>query len=197
MSRTPGPEIDCGPTVPGWALHVALAAVAVAVFLAAAAGTGLPMGVMVTVTLIIVVTATVASAVRGPGYLTLGLSLFPATVAMLTLAPVGYTWRTPVLMLAIHATVRLSWYATHVLPGTRVELAVLGAEGPRFAIINCIGQAVALLAGAVTAVTAATDHGSGSVSTGTGWAGVLGAVALLALALALRGAAVRRPLTSG
>ncbi len=193
MSRIPGPEIDCGPTVPGWAVHLGLAAAAVGVFLAAAAGTGLPVGVMVTVILVIVVTATVGSAVRGPGYLTLGLSLFPATVAMLTLAPVGYTWRTPVLMVAIHATVRLSWYATHVLPATRVELAVLGAEGPRFVVINCVGQAVALLAGAVTAVT---EQGSGPASTGTGWAGVLGAVALLALALALRGAAVRRPLTS-
>ena len=187
MTRTPGPEIDCGPTVPGWALHLGLAAAAVAVFLAAAAGTGLPVGIMVTVSLIIVVTATVASAVRGPGYLTLGLSLFPATVAMLTLAPVGYTWRTPVLMVAIHATVRLSWYATHVVPATRVELAVLGAEGRRFAVINGIGQAVALLAGALTIAT-----GDGS---GASWIGVAAAAALLVLALALRTGARAWPRT--
>lgn len=181
MTRPPGPEIDCGPTVPGWGVHLGLAAAAVGVFLAAAAGTGLPVGVVVTVSLIIVVTATATATVRGPGYLTLGLSLFPATVAMLTSAPVGYTWRTPVLMVAVHATVRLSWYATHVLPATRVELAVLAAEGRRFAVINCIGQAVALIAGVLTVATA---DGSG-----VGWTGVAGAAALLILAVVLRAGA--------
>ena len=181
MSAAQRPELDYGLTVPGWAVQVALAAASITVFLAAAAGTGLPGGNVAAVCVIIAGVA--AATARRPGYLPLGIALTLATIAMLALTPVGYTWRTPVLMLAIHAAVRLTWYATQVTPTTRVELAVLGAEGRRFVIINGIGQGVALLAGAVTALT---QDASSSTSTGTGWAGLMGAGALLVLALALR-----------
>lgn len=186
MSRAPEAVIDTGRTVPGWSLHSGLGVCAVGAFLAAAAGTELPAEVVLTVCLIIAVAT--ASGVRRPGYLTFGTALVPVTIALLTLVPVGYTWRTPILMLAIHAAVRLSWYTTQVSALTRVELTVLGAEGRRFAVVNLVGQAVALVAGALTAVTEGTA--------GMGWTGVMGALALLVLALALRTGARSWPLTS-
>ena len=181
MTGVQRPELDHGPTAPGWAVQVAVAVTGVAVFLATTVGTGLPVGNLVAVSTIIV--GVTAATMRRPGYLPLGVALVPAVIAMITLNPVGYTWRTPVLMLAVHAMVRLSWYAAQVTPTTRVELAVLRAGWPRFAVVNGIGQAVALFAGAVTALT---EDASSSASSGTGWAGLMGAGALLVLALALR-----------
>lgn len=186
MTRAPGAELDAGPSVPGWAMYAGLVVAAVGAFLAAAAGTALPVGFLVVVCLAIAASA--VSAVRQHGYLTFAVALVPTTIALLALAPVGYTWRTPVLMVAIHATLRLSWYVSVITPVTRVEVAVLATEGRRFVVVNAVGQAVALLAGALTV---ATRDGSGA-----SWPGVTGAAALLVLALALRTGARSWPSTA-
>ena len=185
MTRAPGAELDSGACVPGWAVYAGLIIAAVGTFLAAAAGTALPVGFLVVVCLAIAASA--VSAVRQHGYITLAVALVPTTIALLTLAPVGYTWRTPVLMVAIHATLRLSWYVSVITLVTRVEVAVLAAEGRRFTVVNLVGQAVALLAGALTIAT-----GDGS---GASWIGVAAAAALLVLALALRTGARAWPRT--
>ena len=187
MSRAPEAVIDTGRTAPGWTVHSGLGGCAVGAFLAAAAGTALPAGVVLAVCVVIAVSA--ASGVRWPGYLTVATALVPVTIALLTLGPVGYTWRTPILMLTIHAAVRLSWYTTQVSARTRVELAVLVPEGKRFAVVNLVGQAVALVAGALTAATEG--------AAGMGWTGIAGALALLILALALRTGARSWPPAAG
>lgn len=176
MSRIPGAELDAGRTIPGWVLHIALAATAIASFCAAAAGTALPAGAVLVVSLLIA--SSVLATLRRSGYLPLGISLTTTTIALLAFSPVGYTWRIPVLMLTIHATVRLSWYVSLITRTTLVELAVLAAEGRRFALINLVSQGVALLAGALTAMTESTSP--------LAWTGVVGAMALVALAVALR-----------
>ena len=176
MSRARGAEIDAGRTVPGWALHGALALSAVVSFCAAAAGTALPAGAVLAVSLVIASSA--LATLRRSGYLPLGISLVTTTIALLAVNPTGYTWRIPVVMLAVHATVRLSWYVSMITPTTRVDLAVLRAEGRRFAIINLVSQGVALFAGALTAMTESASP--------LAWTGILGAVALVVLAVALR-----------
>lgn len=176
MSRAPGAELDAGRTIPGWVLHSALAVSAVATFCAAAAGTALPAGAVLVVSLVIALSA--LATLHRSGYLPLGITLVTTTIALLAFSPAGYTWRIPVLMLTIHATARLSWYVTLLTRTTQVELAVLGAEGRRFAIINLVSQGVALFAGAMTAMTESASP--------LAWTGVLGAVVLVILAVALR-----------
>lgn len=176
----PGASIDSGRTIQGWYLHVGLAVCAVGAFLAAAAAV-LASGVVAVVC--VVIAAAVAVTVRRPGYLAFGVAVVPTTIVLLTVGAEGYSWRTPVLMFAIHASVRLSWYTSQVSATTRVELAVLAAEGRRFAVINVVGQAVALLAGVLTAVSRTGDGGTAS---GTVWLAVAGALALTVLAVALR-----------
>lgn len=122
---------------------------------------------------------TVGNAARpgfGVGAIALGLALLPFVLT----APVGYTWRTPVLLVLVHAIVRLSWLGTVARPTTLVEIAVLVEEGRRSAVLNLVGQLVALGAGALTALAGSTP------SVTWPWFAVLGAVAALALALLLR-----------
>lgn len=179
----PKASIDSGRTVSSAMVHVALAVCAVGAFLTAA-GTQVATGLVVSVCVLIVVT--VAASVRRPGYLSLGLSLFPTVVVLVTVAPVGYSWRTPLLMLAVHATYRLCWLATQISASTRVELVALEVQGRQFVVVNLLGQAVALLAGALTVVSQADDGGPAS---GSGWLAVPGAVVLMVLAIVLRSGA--------
>ena len=173
-----GAEIEIGRSVPGWALHVALGVAVLTGLLVGMAGSEVS-AALVTVAALGLAAGTVANA-RRPGYglgaIAVGLMLLPFVLT----APAGYTWRTPVLMVLVHAVLRLSWFATVAGPRTQVEVAVLVDEGRRSAVLNLVGQLVALLAGALTAV-------SGSTSSMTWpWFAVLGAVAALALALLLR-----------
>lgn len=173
-----GAEIEIGRSVPGWALHVALGVAVLTGLLVGMSGSEVS-AALVTVAALGLAAGTVANA-RRPGYglgaIAVGLMLLPFVLT----APVGYTWRTPVLMVLVHAVLRLSWFATVAAPRTQVEAAVLVAEGRRSAVLNLVGQLVALLAGALTAV-------SGSTSSMTWpWFAVLGAVAALSLALLLR-----------
>ena len=186
----PQASMDLGPTIPGALLHLLLAVCAVGAFVTAA-GTQLAPGVTVTVSLVIA--ATVVAAVRRPGYLPLGVALVPTAVVFVALAPVGYSWRVPVLMVAIHATLRLCWYTTQITPTTRVELAVLGAECRRFVLINLVGQAVALLAGVLTAVSQGDDTPGPSMT----WLAIIAAVLLALLAAALRTGARAWPREDG
>lgn len=176
----PGASIDSGRTIQGWYLHVGLAVCTVGAFLAAAAAV-LPTGVVAVVC--VVIAAAVAVTVRRPGYLAFGVAVVPTTIVLLAVGAEGYSWRTPVLMIAIHASVRLSWFASQVSATTRVELAVLAAEVRRFAVINVVGQAMALLAGALTVVSRSGDGGTAS---GMVWLGMAGALALTVLVVALR-----------
>lgn len=183
----PSASIDSGRTIPGWLLLASLAVAAVAAFLAAAAGL-LSAGVVAVVA--VVIAATVAVTVQRPGYLAFALSLIPVVIVGLTVAPVGYTWRTPLVMVAVHASLRLSWFTSQGSATTRVELAVLAAEGRRFAVVDLLGQGAALLAGALTVLSRSGGGGSASgTASGTAWIGLAGAIALLAGAAVLRGAA--------
>lgn len=172
--------IDIGPSVPGWSLHLALAVCVVGSFLAAAAGTAVATGLLVLVLTGLAVA--VAAHVRSPGYVLAAVSLTVTTLAHLAVDPVGYSWRVPVLLLTVHATVRLSWFTTRVGLRTRVERRVLVGEGLRSGLFNAVGQVVALLGGLLTAVA---QEGDGGVP-GAVWFGLLGAVCLLVLAVALR-----------
>ncbi|SDC16563.1 hypothetical protein SAMN05216410_1309 [Sanguibacter gelidistatuariae] len=175
-----GATIEAGNTIPGWYLHAGLAVCAVGAFLTAAAA-ALPAGLVAVVC--VVIAAAVAVTVRRPGYLAFGVSLAPTTIVLLAVGSEGYSWRIPLLMIAIHASVRLSWFTSQVSATTRVEVTVVAAEGRRFAVINFVGQALALLAGVLTTVS---ESGDGGPASGTVWIGVAGALALIVLAIALR-----------
>lgn len=177
----PQPSIDSGRTVSAGLLHLLLVVCGVGAYLVAAAGeaeTGL------TVVVCLAIVGTCAASLRRPGYGPLAVSLIPTTVALVAVAPVGYSWRVPLLMIAVHALVRLSWFTAQVTARTRIELTVLRAEGRRFLIVNLIGQSAALLAGALTLATADGDHAPGLT-----WLAVVGAAVLVALVVTLRSGA--------
>ena len=175
--------MDTGRTVPGPAIHALLAVCGVGAYLVVA-DSDVPPGISAVICLAIA--ASVLTTVRGSGYLPLLVCLVPTTVTLLATAPLGYTWRVPLLMLAVHATARLCWFASQISLSTRVELAVLRADVPRFVVINLIGQATALLAAILTAVTHPDQD---PPAPGAAWFAVAGAVALLLLAIALRSGA--------
>lgn len=173
-----GAKIDIGRSIPGLAVHVALGVVMLAGLFVGMAGSEVS-AALVGVAAVGLAAGTVGNAVRpgyGVGAVALGLTLLPFVLT----APVGYTWRTPVLLVLVHAVVRLSWLATVAGPKTRVEVAVLVHEGRRSAVLNLVGQVVALGAGALTALAESTP------STTWAWFAVLGGAAALALALLLR-----------
>ena len=171
-------QIEIDRSVPGWVLHAALGVVILTGLLVGMAGSEVSPA-LVGVAAVGLAAGTVGNAVRpgfGVGAIALGLMLLPFVLT----APVGYSWRTPVLMVLVHAVVRLSWLCTVAGPRTRVETAVLVAEGRRSAVLNLVGQLVALVAGGLTALAGSTP------STTWPWFAVLGAAAVLALALLLR-----------
>ena len=178
----PKASVDTGPTVPGAVLHAVVAALAVGAFLIAAAS-DVATGLLVTVCVIITVVAAVS--LRRPGYGPLLVSFIPTTAVLVAVAPVGYSWRVPLLMIAFHALVRLSSFTTQVSASTRVELAVLRSGWRRFAVINLIGQSAALFAGALTLLS----ESAGAPAPGMTWLAVAGALLLVALAVALRSGA--------
>ncbi len=173
-----GAHIEIGRSVPGWVVHTALGvAILTGLFVGMAGSDVSP--ALIGVAAVGLAAGTVGNAVRpgyGVGAIGLGLMLLPFVLT----APAGYTWRTPVLLVLVHAVVRLSWLATVAGPKTLVEATVLVEEGRRSAVFNLVGQLVALLAGALTAAAGSTP------SLTWPWFAVLGAVAALGLAVLLR-----------
>lgn len=175
----PTTRVVAGPTVPAWALHVALAAAAVGAVCAAAAGTAVP-GTSLVVLLVGLLVA-VAHAVRRPSRVPAAAVLTATGLAGLWITPFDELWRVPVLVLCVHLVVRLTWFTTSTRPGTRIETAVLRHEARTFLAIDLAGQAVGVLALVLTALQ--TDGALGR----SGVLGITGAVALLGLtALLLR-----------
>lgn len=159
-------------------MHVALGLVMLSAFLVGALGAEVS-SVLVVVAAAGLVAGAAANAVR-PGYGVGGVALALTLLPYLAQSPAGYTWRSPVLLVLVHAVVRLSWLATLASPTTRVDTTVLVQEGRRAAVLNLAGQVVALLAGGLTAAAEAAP------SITWPWFAVVGGVAVLALALLLR-----------
>lgn len=173
-----GARIDIGRSVPGWAVHVALGLVVLTGFAVGTVDTQvapLLLGFLAAGLL----GGTVANAAR-PGYGLAGIALGLILLPYLFSAPAGYTWRSPVLLVVVHAIVRLSWLATLAGPRTQVDTGVLALEGRRAVVLNLAGQVVALAAGALTAAT------ESSPSITWPWFAVVGGTAALGLALVLR-----------
>ncbi|GAA1735780.1 hypothetical protein GCM10009809_33710 [Isoptericola hypogeus] len=140
-SRRPFPPVDLtlGRWVPGWLLNAAAAVAVPALVLLAAGRTGLPTTPAVLLALAL---AAWAAARPGPGpghtavaaaaVILLGSTAAPFDPAALWLAPLGY------------AAVRLGWWAAHVGPRTRVELAALRRAGARDLVVAGTGAALGL-----------------------------------------------------
>ena len=173
-----GASIDLDRSIPGWVLHVTLGLLLVAGMLVTMLGAGIE-PVLVGFLVAGVVAGTVGNA-RRPGYGLAAVALGLVMLPFLFTSPAGWTWRTPVLLVVVHAGVRLSWMATVAGLSTRVDTAVLALECRRSGALNLVGQLVALVAGAVTAAAGAAS------SLTWPWFGVLGGAAALALALLLR-----------
>lgn len=173
-----GARIDVGRSVPGWAVHVALAVVMVTGLGVATLGSEISPA-LIAIAAAGLVGGAVANLAR-PGYGVGGTALALILLPYVFGSPAGYTWRSPVLIVLVHAVVRLSWLATLAGRKTRVDATVLVQEGRRSAVFNLAGQVVALLAGALTAAADAAP------SITWPWFAVLGGIAALLLALLLR-----------
>lgn len=173
-----GARIDVGRSIPGWVVHVALTVVMLTGLGVATLGSEISLGLVV-----VAAAGLVGGAVMNlarPGYGVGGIALALILLPYVFSSPAGYTWRSPVLIVLVHAVVRLSWLATLAGPRTRVDTSVLVQEGRRSAVLNLAGQVVALLAGALTAAAEAAP------SITWPWFAVLGGIAALLLALLLR-----------
>lgn len=124
-------SVETGPTVPGWALRVALGAAAALLLAGAAARTeDLSALVVVPASLVLVTLLVVRPrpAVAGvvlvaSGALLLGSSLAPFDPWALVLAPLAYL------------VTRLAWWADHLSLTARVERAALAAWWRRDAVV--------------------------------------------------------------
>ncbi|MBI9116167.1 hypothetical protein [Sanguibacter suaedae] len=139
--------LTTGPTVPGWVMHLTATVTALAAVLVTTSTTRLD-----TTTVTLVLAGLLGFAVVGlrrPGW-TFTVVAASTVAATSLLLPDTYTWRTPVLVLAVHLLVRTGWFTTNVAPTARIETAVLSTVARPFVATNLVGQALALLAGALT-----------------------------------------------
>lgn len=179
-ARGPATHVHAGPTVPAWTLHVALAAAILGAVGAAAGGTALATSSLLV--LLVGLLAAVGHATWRPSSVPAVAALVATGLACITVTPTDEGWRVPVIILCVHALVRLSWFTTSARPGGRIEIAVLRHEGRTFLVLGLAGQAVGLLAVVLTALDA-----DGTLARSDAL-GVVGALALLGLSgsLALR-----------
>ncbi|MEP7764611.1 hypothetical protein [Sanguibacter sp. 25GB23B1] len=180
LSRRPaGPttHIHTGPTIPAWTLHAALAVAIVGAVCSAAAGTSLETSSLVV--LVLGLLAAVGHAAWRPSTIPAVAALAATGLACIVVTPTSEGWRVPVIILCVHALVRLSWFTASSRPGGRIEVEVLRHEGRTFLVLGLAGQAVGLLAVVLTALEA--DGALGR----SGALGIAGAVALLGLAALL------------
>jgi hypothetical protein len=166
--------VHAGPTVPAWTFHAALAAAIVGAVCAAAAGTALATSSLVV--LVVGLLAAVGHAAWRPSTVPAVAALVATGLACIGVTPTDEGWRMPVIILCVHALVRLSWFTTSSRPGGRIEVAILRHEGRTFLVLGLAGQAVGLLAVVLTALEADGTLGR------DGTLGIVGAVALLGLA---------------
>lgn len=169
----PSTQVHAGPTVPGWTLHAALAAAIVGAVCAAAAGTALETSSLVV--LLVGLLVTVGHAAWRPSTIPAVAALVATGLAGMVVTPTDEAWRVPVMILCVHALVRLSWFTSSSRPGGRIEVAVLRHEGRTFLVLGLAGQGVGLLALVLTALEADGTLGR------SGALGVVGAAALLGL----------------
>ncbi|PFG33163.1 hypothetical protein [Sanguibacter antarcticus] len=185
MSRTPrtdvGPSthIHTGPTVPAWTLHAGLAVAAAGAVCAAAAGTTLDTSSLLL--LLAGLLLAIAHAARRPTLVPTVAALVATGLACIVVLPAADTWRIPLIIVCVHALVRLSWFTSSSRPGGRIEVDVLRREGRTFLVLDLAGQAVGLLALALTELDADGRLGH------SGALGIVGAVALFGLAVLVRG----------
>lgn len=165
-------SLDIGPSVPGWVFDVALLVSGLGAVLVAGVGTRALPGLLVLAVLTLVVVG--VRSIRAGDHVFL-VSVAGTSAALYVFTP-GYVWRAAVLVLLLHLCARASWFASATSPAGRVEVAVLVREGRRFVVFNAVGQALALLSGALVDV-----RDAGDVDTHAGFAAA-GGVALLGLA---------------
>ena len=163
----PEVEVRGGPSVPSVVLRAVVAAVSVAAVLVAVGlpGADVPDGLRA---LLVAVALLPALAPRWP---TAALVVLAVGVRVLTADPVAAPWLA-VLVLLVHALVRLTPVAARTTWRTRVEVAVLG-DGLRGALaVQAGAQGLALVASALAGA------GAGATWRVAGLAAVLGLTAL-------------------